>query len=172
MQLLLSFNRTVVCWISGLTLESILGGKAKIKANVKFFWFIFLQCFQSLEVRQSLTGFGILYSHIGLMKKFLGTNKITEEKIPYSFWLRIRCAYVKCNSGEAFQNLLFQTDAHDCGGYYQIMKLLSANDSLLQVHMNATVLCWKKKMRSYFTYGQNENWNWFHIFSSYFLFHS
>lgn len=75
------------------------------------------------------------------MQKFLGTKKIIEEKIPYTFWLSIRCAYVKCNSGEAFQNLLFQTDTHDCGGYPRIMKLLLANDPLLQNHMNATVLC-------------------------------
>lgn len=75
------------------------------------------------------------------MEKLLGTKKIMKEIIPYSFWLSIRCAYVKCNSRKAFQNFLFQTDTYDCGGYPQIVKLLLANDPLPLDHVNHTVLC-------------------------------
>lgn len=51
------------------------------------------------------------------MKKFLGTKEIIEGKIPYSFWLSVGYAYVKCEAGEAFQRLLFQTDFRDCDRY-------------------------------------------------------
>lgn len=85
------------------------------------------------------------------MKKFLGTKEIIEGKIPYSFWLSVGYAYVKCEAGEAFQHLLFQTDIRDCDRYPWIMKSLSAADSLSQDRMNTTIQRWKKKIMLYFT---------------------